>query len=180
MWCLHSAVLHRFSFSTKQNFTEKRSWETQHSYSVPASFQRQSGFYEYDFNSVVKKPFGKVLVWSEQEGALKKRLWRGLTMLPLCYDSGSLRCSEPRNGKDYPQECLGCPQTETLRTTGQWESAAEWRANFFLMNSAACSIMESDCQRWTHIWSMFGELQWQDRFYSGQREKRTLAILLLY
>lgn len=153
--------------------------------SAPIQFQRHFKgnpfFMNIIFYSAVRKLFGKVLVWSAQEGALKNRLWRGLTMPPLCCVSVSPRCSEQRNGKDYPQECLGCPQTErSARPTDQWESAAEWRANFFLMNSAACSITESDCQRWTHIWSMFGELQWQDQFCSGQREKWTLALLLLF
>lgn len=41
---------------------------------------------------------------------------------------------------------------------------AERRANFFLMNSAACSTMQSDCQGWTHIWSVFGGSKWQDQF----------------
>ncbi len=41
---------------------------------------------------------------------------------------------------------------------------AERRANFFLMNSAACSTMQSDCQGWTHIWSVFGGPKWQDQF----------------
>lgn len=41
---------------------------------------------------------------------------------------------------------------------------AERRANFFLMNSAACSTMQSDCQDWTHIWSVFGGSKWQDQF----------------
>lgn len=41
---------------------------------------------------------------------------------------------------------------------------AERRANFFLMNSTACSTMQSDCQGWTHIWSVFGGSKWQDQF----------------
>lgn len=41
---------------------------------------------------------------------------------------------------------------------------AERRANFFLMNSAACSTMQSDCQGWTHIWSVFRGSKWQDQF----------------
>lgn len=44
------------------------------------------------------------------------------------------------------------------------ERPAERRANFFLMNSAACSTMQSDCQGWTHIWSVFGGSKWQDQF----------------
>lgn len=33
------------------------------------------------------------------------------------------------------------------RVAGQWEPGpAEQRANFFLMNSAACSTMQSDCR----------------------------------
>lgn len=44
------------------------------------------------------------------------------------------------------------------------EKPAERRANFFLMNSTACSTMQSDCQDWTHIWTVFGGSEWQDRF----------------
>lgn len=44
------------------------------------------------------------------------------------------------------------------------EKPAERRANFFLMNSTACSTMQSDCQGWTHIWTVFGGSKWQDRF----------------
>lgn len=40
---------------------------------------------------------------------------------------------------------------------------AERRANFFLMNSAACSTMQPDCQGWAHIWSVFGGSKWQDQ-----------------
>lgn len=84
-------------------------------HSAPIQFQRHFKGNQFFMNIIFIvrwKNFGKVLVWSAQEGALKNRRWRGLTMPPLCCDSVSLRCSEQRNGKDYPQECLGCPQTE--------------------------------------------------------------------
>lgn len=58
-------------------------------------------------------------VWGEREGkhkrvkALKTGLSeRALTMQALCYDLVCPHWAEQRNGKDYPQECLGCPQTE--------------------------------------------------------------------
>lgn len=57
--------------------------------------------------------------WGEREGkhkretALKTGLFeKALTMQALCCDLVCPHWAEQRNGKDYPQECLGCPQTE--------------------------------------------------------------------
>lgn len=58
-------------------------------------------------------------LWGEREGkhkretALKTGLFeKALTMQALCCDLVCPHWAEQRNGKDYPQECLGCPQTE--------------------------------------------------------------------
>lgn len=50
------------------------------------------------------------------------------------------------------------------------------RANFFLMNSTACSSMQSDCQGWTHIWSVFGGTKWQDQFCLQKKGARVLDV----
>lgn len=50
---------------------------------------------------------------SVKESALKTELFeKALTMQALCSDLVCPHQAEQRNGKDYPQECLGCPQTE--------------------------------------------------------------------
>lgn len=67
----------------------------------------------------------------------------------VCSDWARPRRAEQRNGKDYPQECLGYPQSEQTRDRPMGKERrvcrAAW-ANFFLMNSAAYFTMRSDCQ----------------------------------
>lgn len=49
----------------------------------------------------------------KRETALKTGVFeKALTMQALCCDLVCPHWAEQRNGKDYPQECLGCPQTE--------------------------------------------------------------------
>lgn len=80
------------------------------------------------------------VIWS-----VRTELSRGMEKIIRRNVWGALKRSGPR---EWP-----------MRT-----SPAERRANFFLMNSAACSTMQSDCQGWTHIWSVFGGSKWQDQF----------------
>lgn len=62
---------------------------------------------------------------SVKERSIENRaFWKALTMQSLCSDLVCPHRAEQRNGKDYPQECLGCPQTER----------AAWLAN----GSEAC------------------------------------------
>lgn len=56
--------------------------------------------------------FGKVLYEVSEREREKQGFLKALTMQALSCDSGSSHRAEQRNGKDYPQECLGCPQTE--------------------------------------------------------------------
>lgn len=88
------------------SLTGEGPWETRCCLSVLTSIQRRSVLYEYYFFK--EKRSYEV----HKREHLKKWLRRGLTMPSLCCDLGSSCCSEQRNGKDYPQECLGCPQTQ--------------------------------------------------------------------
>ncbi len=132
--------------------------------SVLTLLQKRSVLYEYNFF------LRKAVVWSAQEGALKKTAVKGPHNAVLVLRSGLFLLQRAEEWKRLSTGMSGVPSNAVLLVTGQWESTTEWRANFFLMNPAAYFIMESDCQRWTRIWSMFWEPQWQDHFCSGQRE----------
>lgn len=117
----------------------------------------------------------KAPVWSAQEGAFKKRPYNAVLVLR----SGLFLLQRGEEWKRLSTGMSGVPSNAALRVTSQWESSTEWRANFFLMNSAACFIMESDCQRWTHIWSMF-ESQWQEHFCCGQEETIAVSVFCCF
>ncbi|KAG7466679.1 hypothetical protein JOB18_007530 [Solea senegalensis] len=86
-------------------------------------------------------------------------------MQALCCELVCPRRAERRNGKDYPQECLGCPQTQRPRDRPMGSESAERRANVFLMNSAACST-ERLSAHMVCVWSR------NDSSHSACREKR--------
>lgn len=57
------------------------------------------------------------------------------------------------------------------------EEPAERRANFFLMNSTACSTMQSDCRGSAHIWSAFWRLPMTGSILPAEgREKKVVAV----
>lgn len=135
-WCgrsLVSVVLHCLDFS-KTNSYWKRTvrnvmFGTSLFYRIISKKQSFSVFLSHDGKTFFF--FFGIVVYEVREresvkkSALKTELFeKALTMQALCCDLVCPHRAEQRNGKDYPQECLGCPQTER----------AAWLAN----GSEAC------------------------------------------
>lgn len=57
------------------------------------------------------------------------------------------------------------------------EEPVEQRANFFLMNSTACSTMQSDCRGWAHIWGAFWRLPMTGLILPAKRGKKVMVVV---
>lgn len=181
-WAPVSAVLHCLGFSKTNSywkgtvrtvvfsagsFKKRKKERKKNSSHLVFLFMRKSWWKKMFFSSLV----GIVVYEVRERKSIKERqhwkqdflkrpsqcrpcavIWSVLTELSRGMEKiirrnvwGALKWSGPR---DWP---IGVRPTER-------------RANFFLMNSTACSTMQSDCQGWTHIWSVFGGSKWQDQF----------------
>lgn len=122
-WCGRTpvlAVLHGLGFSKNKLLLEG---DCENCGVLRARLKRNQSFsvsfYEKVMMGIFFSLFWNCGLWGEREGkhkretALKTGLFeKALTMQALCCDLVCPHWAEQRNGKDYPQECLGCPQTE--------------------------------------------------------------------